>query len=143
MVAYSFNKMFRDPILAGLEAGPWVPGMKRHTIRLERKRHARVGEAVQLYTGMRTRQCTLIGTAICNQVAPIHVYLSPADAGGRVSIRVPDAPLVYTTSEQLDHFARCDGFTDWAELLAFWARAHPDTGLFVGVIVNWEPAHVR
>lgn len=143
MVAYSFNKRFRDPILAGLEPGPWVPGMKRHTIRLDRKRHARLGETVQLYTGMRTRQCSLIGTATCNQVAPIHLYLSPADTGGRVSICVPEAPMIFTTPEQLDHFARCDGFADWPDLLSFWAKAHPETGLFVGVIINWEPPHDR
>ena len=48
MVAYSFKRRFREPILAG---------SKQQTIRADRKRHARRGEALQLYTGMRTTQC--------------------------------------------------------------------------------------
>jgi hypothetical protein len=47
VVAYSFRQQFRPPILAGT---------KRQTIRADRKRHARPGEQLQLYTGMRTRQ---------------------------------------------------------------------------------------
>jgi hypothetical protein len=48
MVAYSFNPIFVGPILAGT---------KRQTIRAERKRHARPGEAMQLYTGMMRWWC--------------------------------------------------------------------------------------
>ena len=52
MVAYSFKKQFGPPILAGTKA---------QTIRADRKRHVRSGELVQLYTGMRTRQCRRLG----------------------------------------------------------------------------------
>ena len=33
MVAYSFKQRFVEPIRRGLEPGPWVPGMKRQTVR--------------------------------------------------------------------------------------------------------------
>jgi hypothetical protein len=71
MVAYSFQKRFADAVLAGLEPGPWRPGMKRWTLRHDRRRHARPGEAVQLYTGMRTRSCRLLGRAQCQAVVPV------------------------------------------------------------------------
>ncbi len=51
MVAYSFDRRFVPAI---------VSGAKRQTIRAHRARHARPGETLQLYTGMRTRQCRKI-----------------------------------------------------------------------------------
>ncbi|MGY0779836.1 S49 family peptidase [Azospirillum argentinense] len=73
MVAYSFRPRFIDPILAGLEPGPLLPGMKRQTIRGASggKRHARPGELVQLYTGMRTRQCRKLGEGRCVAAEPV------------------------------------------------------------------------
>lgn len=71
MVAYSYKARFVEPIRLGLEPGPWIPGMKRQTIRADRKRHARPGEEIQHYRGMRTRQCFLIGRAICEAVRRI------------------------------------------------------------------------
>ena len=53
MVAYSLKPRFIPPILSGA---------KRQTIRaISRRRHAIPGETLQLYTGMRTKQCRLIG----------------------------------------------------------------------------------
>lgn len=52
MVAYSFQAMFCPPI---------VDRIKRQTIRaLGARRHAREGEDVQLYRGMRTKHCAKI-----------------------------------------------------------------------------------
>lgn len=62
MVAYSFRAHFEAPIRAGTKA---------QTIRADRARHARAGEELQLYTGMRTQHCRLIGRAICMAVSPI------------------------------------------------------------------------
>jgi hypothetical protein len=66
-VAYSFQRRFVAPILAGT---------KRQTIRAERKRHARPGEVVSLYHGMRTRQCFLIAQAPCVDVQPIRLQFA-------------------------------------------------------------------
>lgn len=143
MVAYSFKARFVAPIKAGLVRGPVTEVMKRHTIRADRRRHVRPGEVVQLYYGMRTKQCELIGVGICTWVAPIHMVLAPANQGGRVTITRPDADYVGQTKDELDRFALGDGFIGWNDLLAFWGREHPGQTDFTGVIINWEPPHVR
>lgn len=122
MVAYSFKKRFGPPILAGTKA---------QTIRADRKRHARPGELVQLFTGMRTRQCQRLGEARCVEVLPIRmdliVGLVVAGDGWIREIR------------DLHAFARQDGFEDWWELVAFWVSEHPGVELFEGVLIRWEP----
>lgn len=121
MVAYSFKAQFREPILAGT---------KRQTIRADRKRHARLGEALQLYTGMRTRQCKLIGRATCNALVPVTLGLS---AGW---IDTPAGQMRDPPS--LDLFAITDGFADWAYMIAFWRRKHPDMAVFSSILIRWE-----
>lgn len=123
MVAYSFQKQFAAPILAGT---------KRQTIRPDRKRHARRGETLQLYTGMRTKYCRLVGVARCLYASPITIDF--------------EAPLVSylfglgTTTvfpSGLDGFARGDGFADWQEMRAFWVKHHPAVSVFSGVLIHW------
>ncbi|MBK3798673.1 hypothetical protein GAY33_05405 [Azospirillum brasilense] len=132
MVAYSFNKRFADPILAGLEPGPLLPGMKRQTIRADRKRHARPGEDLQLYTGMRTRSCKLLGVTRCVAVEPIRLLLTAAAA-------VTIGPERVTGAAKLDAFARWDGFTDFDDLRGFWRAAHPEIADFTGWLIRWHP----
>jgi uncharacterized protein YqfB (UPF0267 family) len=127
MVAYSFKARFRAPIEAG---------SKRQTIRADRKRHARPGESLQLYTGMRTKYCTLIGRAICLSASAITLYFDSR----LVEIHDrPDRTLIF--SPGLDKFARADGFDDWAGLEGFWRAEHPDvfatTGQFHGMLIRW------
>lgn len=127
MVAYSFNSRFRAAILSG---------RKRQTIRAGRKRDARPGEPIQLYTGMRTRHCALIAVAICAIVEPIRMRLRPA---GREPCMVETpSTLSYSDMAALDNFARDDGFEDWHDLVAFWARAHPGLNVFSGVRIGWD-----
>lgn len=122
MVAYSFKAQFRAPILAGT---------KSQTIRADRKRHARPGEHVQLYTGMRTRQCQIIGEATCAGVSPVRIGVRDGfvDYGVRGK---------WTLSAHLDKFAQTDGFPDWAALVAFWTREHPGQDVFSGVAICWS-----
>lgn len=119
MVAYSFKRMFVPALLTKRKIG---------TIRAERKRHARPGEEVQLYQGMRTKSCTLIGRARCQHVWPIwldfqadqvHV-LDPGKALGRIA--------------DLDVFAQGDGFDDWSQLRSFWC----DVSSFYGCWIVWN-----
>lgn len=125
MVAYSFKKRFGPPILAGTKA---------QTIRAERAgkaRHVRPGEMVQLFTGMRTRQCRRLGEARCLQVLPIKMDLvvGYVVAGERWIREI----------RELHAFARQDGFEDWWELVAFWVAEHPGVDLFEGVLIRWQP----
>lgn len=133
MVAYSFKKRFAPPIIAGLHPGPLVAGMKRQTIRADRKRHARPGEELQLYTGMRTTSCKLLGRAACTSVLPIRLLL-----GSSPVVEIGGEPAI-TDAGGLDLFARFDGFADWPDLCAFWAAEHAEVSEFSGVLIRWEP----
>lgn len=122
MVAYSFKRQFVDAILTG---------RKPHTMRNERKRHARPGEEVQLYCGMRSRGCFLVARATCSNVQPVRIdFDAPrVQIGGLKPIEGRKA---------LDAFARSDGFSDWAHLYYFWQAEHPNGGAWSGVIVFWQ-----
>lgn len=123
MVAYSFQARFELPIISGRKTG---------TIRnLGRRRHARPGEALQLYTGMRTRSCRLLAQAACVAVEPIRLHFhSPAVLVGAGCYEIED----------LDTFAQGDGFRDWDDMAAFWREAHPlpHLGPWIGLWVRWN-----
>jgi len=160
MVAYSFKKVFVRQI---------ETGRKRQTIRADRKRHARPGEPVQIYTGMRTRHCRkIIEDPICESVTPIRIVV-PEDS-------VSDWPFVdmdefgielggeLLGSMQVFGLAMADGFgglvchhedgrvfgmahhrcvTDVASpaalMAAFWRETY-GPGVFSGVLIRWRPA---
>ncbi len=123
MVAYSFKSRFVEAIRGGV---------KQQTIRAERKRHARVGEALQLYSAQRTRQCQLIGHAICASVQSIRLDLVNGAVG------TGEGALLYSAPEELDLFAWTDGFEDWAALVTFWGKEHPGVSIFSGVMITWR-----
>lgn len=123
MVAYSFKARFIAPI---------QDRTKRQTIRNTRKRHARVGETLQLYSGMRTKFCKLIGTAKCIGVSDIRLDFDER--------RVEHASgHALTTEAETDAFAQTDGFADWRAMEAFWAKEHPGVRQFSGVLIVWGP----
>lgn len=124
MVAYSFRKRFIEPIRAGTKA---------QTIRPFRKRHARPGEALQLYAGMRTKYCQLIGRATCASVWPITIRVDGDEILETEGVYGRKSPF-----RSIDEFARGDGFADWAEMRAFWREEHPGTDLFDGVLIRWH-----
>lgn len=139
MVAYSFKRMFVEPIRSG---------EKRQTIRAFRRslrsRHANPGDALQLYAQMRTRDCELIARAVCSSTknVDLHFY-SGSDSRTRVMLISADGSVeTLDTAPALDAFAWRDGFTGgWHELCAFWEEQHPEAvgvGLFEGVIIEWK-----
>ena len=137
MVAYSFKKRFAVPIRLGLGiiTPTSAPGIfsKRQTIRaLGKRRHAVPGDILQLYTGMRTRQCEKIGDGRCVGAVPISLHFgsSPWVGYGNVSI---------TSGIALDVFARRDGFDGWLSMAEFWAEEHPGVRDFRGMLIEWEP----
>ena len=137
MVAYSFNKRFVEPIATGHPATGIV---KRQTIRADRQRHARPGELLQIYQGMRTKHCRkIIGDPVCVAVRPLRLFVS---AMGYVQFG--DTGEAFGAAAMLDDFARQDGFLHWPDMQAFWQAAHPpacDMDMtFTGVLIRWEPA---
>jgi len=126
MVAYSFNPRFVAPILSG---------SKRQTIRAPRKRHALAGEALQLYTGMGTKQCRLIARATCLHIESIRITV--AETIGLGGVGYPDRGIAVLPDE-LDAFAVADGFADWRDMVVFWRTTHPETRNFNGVHITWR-----
>lgn len=134
MVAYSFKKRFVDPIRVGLSSVSlsFDCPPKRQTIRaIGKRRHARPGETLQLYTGMRTRQCEKIGDARCISVERIVIKVPRDDAW--LAVKMGDAP----SFEAGDDFAIADGFQNINDMWLFWFDAH-GPGNFEGVLIKWE-----
>lgn len=131
MVAYSFQSRFQAPIVTRRKTG---------TIRnVGHRRHAQPGDALQLYTGMRTRSCRLVARAVCAVVEPIRLcFGAPGVIVG--AGRIEECRVI----DDLDAFAQGDGFADWAEMADFWAAAHPlkRLGPWVGLWVRWNPETV-
>lgn len=131
MVAYSFAPRFEDAIKAGL---------KCQTIRADRKRHARPGEALQLFTGMRTRHCRrILPDQTCTAVMKVEIAFR--FDGRIIGITTDGVPV-----RNLNHFALRDGFNGIEDMSAFWTAKHPqaiETG-FSGVLIEWsDPAYTR
>lgn len=64
MPALNFKKLFVPKILAR---------EKQSTIRGKRKYPIKRGDVLKLYTGQRTTNCQLIGTATCSNITPIKI----------------------------------------------------------------------
>jgi hypothetical protein len=129
MTAYSFKPRFVEPILT----------LRKHqTIRaprLGRSRHVRPGEQIQLYAGMRTKQCRLIGVATCTAVTPITLdFINHSFAIGAGQ---------WTTYARRNEFARRDGFDTWQEMEHFWQVEHDGMKMFTGVLIEWDPQSLR
>ena len=156
IAAYSFKARFVNPIRIGLglpllgqigkEEAPTSTEQikpKRQTIRAHgARRHARIGDAVRCYWGMRTKGCFLIGEGKC--VAVRGVYLKWTEfsefdtfpvaeiAPGRCK-RQGDLEKI----PDLDAFAQSDGFDDFGEMREFWRENHGYES-FEGLLIRWE-----
>lgn len=128
MVAYSFQTRF-VPFISD--------GLKRQTIRLDRKRHVRSGELIQLYCGMRTKNCfKIVPDVVCRSIHPIQIEYKD---GGFEVITLDGAEI---PKEDWDAFAKADGFAEIGEMQEFWVEKHNATepDKFEGVLIRWEDA---
>jgi hypothetical protein len=136
VVAYNFQRQFAEPILAGTKGG---------TIRAARRwrygpglsasigGHAFPGEELQLYTGMRSKNCALIARKTCVAVEPItvdfhrcRIALGEGSGGMRALIQ---------SEAGLNRFAAFDGFANFAEMSEFWLAVDR----FEGWHIRWLP----
>jgi hypothetical protein len=115
MVAYNFQPQFAPAVESGI---------KRQTIRPQgKRRHAKPGDVLQLYTGQRTRSCRLLRKAKCL----ISTYCSITEDG----ITTGNFPAV-----DLDLFAKSDGFRDFSHMKQWFSDTH---GLpFTGRLIVWS-----
>lgn len=134
MVAYSFKTGFVDAIVAGT---------KRQTIRLPRKRHARPGEPVQLFMGMRTKACRklLDPDPMCVGVDEVRIDLREL-LPELADLQVNGIPIL---GAERDRYAIGDGFqprpwmklSPWEFMVRWWLTTHGGV-LFTGVAIRWE-----
>lgn len=126
MVAYSFNRRFIEPIRQGT---------KTQTIRANGKRpHARMGQALQLYTGMRTAHCFRI---IPDVPCVTTMFVEIAFIGYELAAVKTDGIPV----RDLEAFARRDGFRDALDMAEFWEKYNPHGFAygFEGTVIEWAP----
>ena len=140
MVAYSFKKQFIEPIMAGLGVEIDAPEVqpKRQTIRaIGKRRHARPGEVIQLYTAMRTKQCRKLGEARCVSVGGVLLKWSEWPSFCTFNIRDGRRVGALVPIPDMEAFARADGFGDFAQMRKFWADEHGGA-TFEGLLIKWE-----
>ena len=130
MVAYSFRGRF---------VPRHVEGSKTQTIRADRPRHARPGEMVQLYRGMRTRACVkIVPDRLCIGADPVALRFD--GKGELVSASIAGVPVA-----DLPGFAFADGFDSPEDMARFWRQTHDFVGfwgaefIFTGVLIRWVP----
>lgn len=115
MPAYNFKAQFADAVCAHV---------KRQTIRAKRKHQPRIGQVAYCFTGMRTRGCRYLGEWIIRKVAEIRILED--------GVILEGGPVRF---DELDTFARMDGFESWPDMRRFFTKQH---GLpFHGVLVIW------
>ena len=116
MTAINFT-MFPDKVEAGT---------KRQTIRTDTKIMA--GDALQLYTGQRTKSCRKLGDAICKAVVLVSLIERAAFDHQRG---------LWLTGIGLEEFAQADGFATYADMWAFFKPRADAKGEYRGKLIKW------
>ena len=127
MPALNFKTQFADDVAFGI---------KRQTVRAHRKdgrAHAKIGDTIKLYTGMRTKACRLLATSTVYRVASVRIEAVEMFINGhRLPMTIHDRDCEQTDNE----FAVADGFKGFTEMADWFRDTH---GLpFEGVVIYWE-----
>ena len=88
-------------------------GSKHHTIRRKRKNPIKVGDALYLYTGMRTKQCRKIKDVQCSSISPVVIY-------PKLRRVVLDGKML--TLDDVLWFAIRDGFANQMDFFKFFEQ---------------------
>ena len=115
MVAINFQREFASDIRSG-----------RKTQTTRRTARCKTGDDLQLYTGQRTKDCVLIGTAKCAICEPITIADSYVAVG---MFRLPFGDV--------EHIAQIDGFPN-AAAMRDWFRDRYGSLPFSGYRIMWN-----
>lgn len=131
MTAYNFKAQFATDVKSG---------KKLQTIRKVGKRKPpKAGSELQLYTGMRTKNCRLLARAVCTSVRPVQIdtrlMLVLLYAGDQ-------CPPLKIDGQWLVDLAKADGFASVEEFFLFFeSQCHPhDQGVLFGHLISWRPS---
>ena len=127
MVAYNFKKQFA----ALVESGE-----KKQTIRaIGRRRHAAPGNALQLYTGQRTKSCRKLLDAVCTETQRITISITDKEG---LSIWWTDTGYAFTLSE-MEALATADGFGhDGSDPIKEFIEFFESRSPLYGVLIKWN-----
>lgn len=128
MPAYSFKAQFADAV---------ANRTKRQTIRaIGKKRHAKPGEKLQLYTGMRTKSCRKLISPDPECIAVHAVYMLKIAENSRDAHAYQlflDGKLIFWG--EVSEIATADGFENSTDFFNFFDDVH---GMpFEGVLIRW------
>lgn len=134
MVAFNFQKRFAPDV---------EDGTKLQTIRATRKdgkSPCKIGDALQLYTGMRTKSCRKLNDAVCTAVRAVRIEDRPFGGLYMDNYKLqPGGGNQYPNPKEFDNdFARADGFEDFMSMYFWFQNTH---GLpFEGYLIKWKLA---
>lgn len=123
MAILGFKERFVDLIRSG---------KKRQTIRAFRKHPIFCCEHLYLYCGLRTNHTVKICEAQCTGTWKIRIT-------NRSVIIYDMLKITLKKREELDRFARQDGFSSWNDMKEFWKSEHGDDCFpFTGTIIYFH-----
>lgn len=129
MPALNFQKRFAEAVEFG---------DKTQTIRAHRKdgrAHAKRGDVLKLYTGMRSKGCRLLGEGRVIWTEDVEIREDWSLYVGRHYVQAGDA-LRGETEDRDNDFAEKDGFKGAVEMYEWFQETH---GLpFEGTLIRWE-----
>jgi hypothetical protein len=114
MVSFNFQPMFEELI---------VHGTKVQTIR--KRQRAKHGDRLQLYVGMRTKDCRMIAESVCVASSYCAIKKDGVTLGDRTKF-----------PRDLDEFAIADGFKSWRHMLDWFGKIYGQ-GEFIGHVHKW------
>jgi hypothetical protein len=109
-------------------------GRKKQTIRENGKRKVVRGATLYLYTGMRTKNCRQLLTAICTSARPIRIdaVLHTIDLA---KTEEKNSPLERLKEDEALALARADGFASLDKFFAFFSQTYGRS--FDGTLILW------
>lgn len=124
MALLSFKEKFADKVESG---------KKRQTIRNFRKYPIGASERLYLYFGARTKWCRKLGEGVCTGCHPITINSDSVVIHYKEDLHI-------TSKNDLDRFARKDGFASWKQMRTWWILTHGAQCFpFKGILIYWRP----
>jgi hypothetical protein len=125
MAALGFKKCFAPLVKSGV---------KQTTIRLTHKHPIKPGDALHLYTGMRTKNCSKLLDTVCKEVLPIVIMLDER----AVYLKRDGRSMAQLTDDEIVSLAMTEGFPCPDEFFSFFSHYYgKQSPVFEGVWIKW------
>ena|SRR6218665_1862059 len=129
MVAFNFQKQFADDVESG---------KKCSTIRRAGKKlPPKIGDELQLYAGMMTKNCRLLRKAKCTDVNPVLFTRKKGKPIFCIGVIIgTEKSWIQVVASEVNKMALADGFKSTADFFDyFFGDGEED---FCGFLIEWE-----